>query len=103
MANLKRKIPLQFYVNEEEKKMIRKKMILSKTGNMSAFCSSVNMIKLTQLPSVVFLFPAVFPVFPYSPLNAYEWNLYFLVSFLHPFLYLSSSQLLFFQVHSQVL
>lgn len=24
MANLKRKIPLQFYVNEEEKKIIRK-------------------------------------------------------------------------------
>lgn len=37
MANLKRKIPLQFYVNEEEKKMIRKKMIMSKTGNMSAY------------------------------------------------------------------
>ena len=37
MANLKRKIPLQFYVNEEEKKIIRKKMIMSKTGNMSAY------------------------------------------------------------------
>lgn len=37
MANLKRNIPLQFYVNEEERKMIRKKMILSKTGNMSAY------------------------------------------------------------------
>ncbi len=37
MANLKRNIPLQFYVNEEERKMIRKKMILSKTRNMSAY------------------------------------------------------------------
>lgn len=37
MANRKRNIPLQFYVTAEEKKLIRKKMILSRTANMEAY------------------------------------------------------------------
>ena len=36
MANRTRDIPIQFFVTSEEKKMIRKKMILSKTANMGA-------------------------------------------------------------------
>lgn len=36
MANRTRNIPIQFFVTSEEKKMIRKKMILSKTANMGA-------------------------------------------------------------------
>ncbi len=32
-----RNVPILFWVTEEEKKMIRKKMILSKTSNMSAY------------------------------------------------------------------
>lgn len=37
MANRKRNLPLQFYVTEEEYKMIRQRMILSRTANMSAY------------------------------------------------------------------
>ena len=37
MANRTRDIPIQFFVTAEEKKMIRKKMILSKTANMGAY------------------------------------------------------------------
>ena len=37
MANRTRDIPIQFFVTSEEKKMIRKKMILSKTANMGAY------------------------------------------------------------------
>ena len=37
MANRTRNIPIQFFVTSEEKKMIRKKMILSKTANMGAY------------------------------------------------------------------
>ena len=37
MANRTRDIPIQFFVTSEEKKMIRKKMILSKTANMGSY------------------------------------------------------------------
>ena len=37
MANRTRDIPIQFFVTSDEKKMIRKKMILSKTANMGAY------------------------------------------------------------------
>lgn len=37
MANRKRNIALQFYVTPEEKNLIRRKMILSKTANLSAY------------------------------------------------------------------
>lgn len=37
MANRKRNIALQFYVTPEEKKLIRRKMILSRTANLSAY------------------------------------------------------------------
>ena len=37
MANRTRNIPIQFFVTAEEKKMIRKKMILSRTANMGAY------------------------------------------------------------------
>ena len=37
MANRTRDIPIQFFVTSEEKKMIRKKMILSRTANMGAY------------------------------------------------------------------
>ena len=37
MANRTRDIPIQFFVTSKEKKMIRKKMILSKTANMGAY------------------------------------------------------------------
>ena len=37
MANRTRDIPIQFFVTSEEKKMIRKKMILSKTAHMGAY------------------------------------------------------------------
>lgn len=37
MANRKRNVPILFYVTEEERKLIRKKMILSKTRNMGAY------------------------------------------------------------------
>ncbi len=37
MANRKRTVPLMFYVSEEEHKMIRRKMYLSHTKNMSAY------------------------------------------------------------------
>lgn len=37
MANRTRDIPIQFFVTSEEKKMIRKKIILSKTANMGAY------------------------------------------------------------------
>ena len=37
MANRIRDIPIQFFVTAEEKKMIRKKMILSRTANMGAY------------------------------------------------------------------
>ncbi len=37
MANRTRDIPIQFFVTSEEKKMICKKMILSKTANMGAY------------------------------------------------------------------
>lgn len=37
MANRTRDIPIQFFVTAEEKKMIRKKMILSRTANMGAY------------------------------------------------------------------
>lgn len=33
----RRDIPILFYVNKEEKKMIRQKMLLSKTKNLSAY------------------------------------------------------------------
>ena len=35
--NRTRDIPIQFFVTSEEKKMIRKKMILSRTANMGAY------------------------------------------------------------------
>ena len=37
MANRTRDIPIQFFVTAEEKMMIRKKMILSRTANMGAY------------------------------------------------------------------
>lgn len=37
MANRTSDIPIQFFVTSEEKKMIRKKMILSRTANMGAY------------------------------------------------------------------
>ena len=37
IANRTRDIPIQFFVTAEEKKMIRKKMILSRTANMEAY------------------------------------------------------------------
>ena len=37
MAERKREIQVKFWVTPEEKKMIRKKMILSKTSNMGAY------------------------------------------------------------------
>ena len=37
IANRTRDIPIQFFVTAEEKKMIRKKMILSRTANMGAY------------------------------------------------------------------
>ncbi|MDO4647015.1 MAG: plasmid mobilization relaxosome protein MobC [Eubacteriales bacterium] len=37
MANRKRDIPIQFFVTSDEKKQIRKKMILSKTSNLGAY------------------------------------------------------------------
>lgn len=37
MANRKRNVPILFYVTEEERRLIRKKMILSKTRNMGAY------------------------------------------------------------------
>ena len=37
IANRTRDIPIQFFVTAEEKKMISKKMILSKTANMGAY------------------------------------------------------------------
>ena len=37
MAKRKREIQVKFWVTPEEKKMIRKKMILSKTANMGAY------------------------------------------------------------------
>ena len=37
IANRTRDIPIQFFVTAEEKKMIRKKMLLSKTANMGAY------------------------------------------------------------------
>lgn len=37
MAERKREIQVKFWVTPEEKKMIRKKMILSKTANMRAY------------------------------------------------------------------
>ena len=37
MAERKREIQVKFWVTPEEKKMIRKKMILSKTANMGAY------------------------------------------------------------------
>lgn len=36
MANRTRDIPIQYFVTAEEKKMIRKKMSLSRTANMGA-------------------------------------------------------------------
>ena len=37
MANRTRDIPIQFFATDEEKKMIRKKILLSKTANMGAY------------------------------------------------------------------
>ena len=37
MAERKREIQVKFWVTPEEKKMIRKKMILSRTANMGAY------------------------------------------------------------------
>lgn len=37
MAERKREIQIKFWVTPEEKKMIRKKMILSRTANMGAY------------------------------------------------------------------
>ena len=37
MAERKREIQVKFWVTSEEKKMIRKKMILSRTANMGAY------------------------------------------------------------------
>ena len=37
IANRTRDIPIQFFVTAEEKKMIRKKILLSKTANMGAY------------------------------------------------------------------
>ena len=37
MANRTRDIPIQFFVTAEEKKMIRKKILLSKAANMGAY------------------------------------------------------------------
>lgn len=37
MANRKRNVQILFFVTPEEKKMIRKKMILSRTSNMGAY------------------------------------------------------------------
>ena len=37
IANRTRGIPIQFFVTAEEKKMIRKKILLSKTANMGAY------------------------------------------------------------------
>ena len=37
IANRTRDIPIQFFATDEEKKMIRKKILLSKTANMGAY------------------------------------------------------------------
>ena len=37
IAKRTRDIPIQFFVTAEEKKMIRKKILLSKTANMGAY------------------------------------------------------------------
>ena len=37
MAERKREIQVKFWITPEEKKMIRKKMILSRTANMGAY------------------------------------------------------------------
>ena len=37
IANRTRGIPIQFFVTAEEKKMIRKKILLSKTANMGTY------------------------------------------------------------------
>lgn len=41
MAERKREIQIKFWVTPEEKKMIRKKMILSKTANMGAYLRKI--------------------------------------------------------------
>lgn len=41
MAEQGRKIPLQFYVSEEERELIQKKMELYCTGNMSAYLRKI--------------------------------------------------------------
>jgi len=37
MANRKRKIPLQFYVNEKEQELIQRRMTAAGSKNLSAF------------------------------------------------------------------
>ncbi len=41
MAERKREIQVKFWVTPEEKKMIRKKMILSKTANMRSYLRKI--------------------------------------------------------------
>lgn len=45
MANRTRDIPIQFFVTAEEKKMIRKKIILSRTANMGAYYAEDNILR----------------------------------------------------------
>lgn len=45
MANRTRDIPIQFFVTSEEKKMIRKKMILSRTVNMGAYYAEDSILR----------------------------------------------------------
>ena len=41
MADQERKIPLQFYVSEQERELIQAKMELYGTGNMSAYLRKI--------------------------------------------------------------
>ena len=44
MAERKREIQVKFWITPEEKKMIRKKMILSRTANMGAYLRKMVLI-----------------------------------------------------------
>lgn len=44
MANRKRDVQILLWVTPEEKKMIRKRMILSKTSNMSVYLRKVRCV-----------------------------------------------------------
>ena len=57
MANRKRDVQILLWVTPEEKKMIRKRMILSKTSNMSVYLRKMaidGMIVFSSAPTVKF-------------------------------------------------